>query len=62
MSDAADFSGIRIQLLQPGPIRTDFFASAGVGEDLFPPETFLTADQLDGGEEITTPSLPDVKT
>jgi len=62
-------SPIRIQLVQPGPIKTEFFEAAGVSEDMFPPESFLSAEQLvdaalagmDAGEAVTTPSMPDVQ-
>lgn len=62
-------SPIRIQIVQPGPIRTEFFAAAGVSEDIFPAEAFLTAEQLvdaalvglDAGEKVSTPSLPDAE-
>ncbi|KXU32680.1 SDR family oxidoreductase [Sphingobium sp. 22B] len=58
-------SAIRIQLVQPGPIRTEFFAAAGTTEDIFPADTFLSAEQLvdaafaglAAGEAVTTPSL-----
>lgn len=63
-------SGIQIQLIQPGPIHTEFFAAAGVSDSIFPAEYFLTVDQLvdaalsgfDQGERVTTPSLPDLAT
>ena len=61
---------IRIQLVMPGPIRTEFFSSQGLSDAVFPAEAYLTAEQLvdaalaglDAGEEVTVPSLPDVQT
>ena len=35
-------SPIRIQVVLPGPIRTEFFSSQGVSEAVFPQESFLT--------------------
>jgi len=60
-------SPIRIQLVMPGPIRTDFFSSQGVSESIFPPESYLAPEQLvdaafaglDTGESITIPSMLD---
>src|SRR6218665_2456637 len=61
---------IRIQLVMPGPIRTEFFSSQGLSDAVFPAEAYLTAEQLvdaalaglDAGEEVTVPSLPDIQT
>jgi short-subunit dehydrogenase len=58
-------SGIQVQLVMPGPIRTEFFSSQGMSDNVFPDESFLTAQQLvdaalvglDAGEWITTPTL-----
>ena len=60
-------SAIRIQLVMPGPIRTEFFSSQGLSESIFPPESYLTPEQLvdgalaglDAGESVTVPSMPD---
>jgi uncharacterized protein len=62
-------TAIRIQLVQPGPIRTEFFSAAGVNEDIFPADSYLTADQLvdaalaglDTGELVTTPTIGDIE-
>lgn len=61
-------SAIVIQLVQPGPVRTEFFVASGATEDIFPSESFLTAEQLvdaalkgfDNREAVTTPSLLDL--
>jgi len=58
-------SPIRIQLVMPGPIKTEFFSSQGLSDSVFPAETYLTADQLvdaalaglDAGEDVTLPSM-----
>ena len=60
-------SPIRIQLVMPGPIRTEFFSSQGVSESIFPPESYLAPEQLvdaalaglDAGEPVTIPSMLD---
>ena len=60
-------SPIRIQLVLPGPIRTEFFSSQGISDAVFPQESFLTPEQvvdaamagLSAGEAVTTPSLLD---
>jgi short-subunit dehydrogenase len=60
-------SPIRIQLVMPGPIRTEFFLSQGVSESIFPPESYLAPEQLvdaalaglDAGEPVTIPSMLD---
>ena len=60
-------SPIKIQLVLPGPIRTEFFSSQGISEAVFPQESFLTAEQVADatlaglllGEGITAPSLLD---
>ena len=62
-------TAIRIQLVLPGPIRTEFFSAAGVNEDIFPADSYLTADQLvdaalaglDAGELVTTPTVGDTQ-
>ena len=58
---------IRIQLVMPGPIRSEFFSSQGVSESVFPPESYLAPGQLvdaalaglDAGESVTIPSMLD---
>ena len=60
-------SPIRIHLVLPGPIRTEFFSSQGISDAVFPQESFLTAEQvvdcamagLSAGEGVTAPSLLD---
>jgi len=60
-------SPIRIQLVMPGPIRTEFFSSQGLGESIFPPESYLAPEELvdaalaglDAGESVTIPSMLD---
>ena len=60
-------SPIRIQLVMPGPIRTEFYSSQGVSESIFPPESYLAPEQLvdaalaglDTGEPVTIPSMLD---
>ena len=60
-------SPIRIQLIMPGPIRTEFFSSQGVSESTFPLESYLSPEQLvdaalaglDAGESVTVPSMLD---
>ena len=60
-------SPIRIHLVMPGPIRTEFFSSQGVSESIFPPESYLAPEQLvdaalaglDAGESVTIPSMLD---
>jgi uncharacterized protein len=64
-----EFAGspIRIQLVMPGPIRTEFFSSQGLGESIFPQESYLTPEELvdaalaglDAGESVTIPSMLD---
>jgi short-subunit dehydrogenase len=60
-------SPIRIQLVTPGPIRSEFFSSQGMSESVFPPESYLAPEQLvdaalaglDAGEAVTIPSMLD---
>jgi uncharacterized protein len=60
-------SPIRIQLVIPGPIRTEFFSSQGVSESIFPPESYLAPEQLvdaalaglNADEPVTIPSMLD---
>lgn len=61
-------SAVRIQLVMPGPVRTEFFSSQGMDGSVFPDASYLSADQLvgaamgglDRGESLTIPSLPDL--
>jgi len=61
---------IQIQLVMPGPIRTEFFSSQGMNDSVFPSEAYLTAEQLvdaalaglDAGEGVTVPSMLDAQT
>lgn len=61
---------IRIQLVMPGPIRTEFFSSQGMKDSVFPDASYLTAEQLvdaalaglDAGERVTVPSMRDMRT
>lgn len=58
-------SPIRIQVILPGPIRTEFFSSQGLSDSVFPDESYLTAQQLVDaalaglaeGEAVTIPSM-----
>ena len=60
-------SGLRIQVVMPGPIRTEFFSSQGLNDGIFPDQSFITAEQLvdaalaglAAGELVTTPTLCD---
>ena len=62
--------GIRIQLVMPGPIRTEFFSSQGMSDSVFPQTAFLTPEQLvdaalaglTAGEAVTTPSMAQPET
>jgi short-subunit dehydrogenase len=61
-------SGVFVQVVLPGPVRTEFFESAGVDASMFPEKSFVSADQLvdaalvglDRGEEVCIPTLPDL--
>ena len=58
---------IGIQLVMPGPVRTEFFSSQGASDSVFPAESYLTPEQLvdaalaglDAGEPVTIPSMLD---
>jgi len=60
-------SDIRVQLIMPGPIRTEFFTSQGMSDSVFPDKSYITPETLvdaalaglDAGEAITTPTLAD---
>lgn len=59
---------IAIQVVLPGPVRTEFFEASGFKTAPFPDESFMSAEQLvdcaltalDRGELICFPSLEDV--
>lgn len=61
-------SAIRIQLVMPGPVRTEFFSAQGMDGSVFPESSYLSADELvgaamaglDRGEAVTIPSLEDL--
>jgi uncharacterized protein len=61
-------TGVRVQLLVPGVIATDFHAVAGNDLANFPPERVMSAEDLvvaslrglELGEEVCIPSLPDM--
>lgn len=58
-------TAIRIQVVMPGPIRTEFFTSQGLSDAVFPDKSFISAEQLvdaalaglDAGERVTSPTL-----
>lgn len=60
-------SGIRVQVVLPGPVRTEFFEASGMDDSVFPQESFVEADAfvraaltgLDLGELVCIPTLPD---
>ncbi|MFD8033002.1 SDR family NAD(P)-dependent oxidoreductase [Streptomyces sp. NPDC059717] len=60
-------TGVRVQVVLPGPVRTEFFEAAGTSS-LFPDESFVDADDLvraaldglDQGELVCIPTLPDM--
>jgi short-subunit dehydrogenase len=61
-------TAIRIQVVMPGPIHTEFFSSQGLSEAVFPADTYLTAEQLvdaalaglAAGEAVTIPSMAEI--
>jgi len=61
-------SPIRVQLVLPGPVQTEFFSSQGMDGSVFPASSYLSADQLvdaamsglEKGEAISIPSLQDM--
>jgi short-subunit dehydrogenase len=63
-------SAIRIQVLLPGPVHTEFFSSQGMSESVFPPASYLSAEQvvdaaltgLAAGEAVTIPSMMEIAT
>lgn len=63
-------TAIRIQVVMPGPIRTEFFTSQGLSDSIFPDKSFITSEQLvdaaiaglDAGEIVTSPTLTNTET
>jgi short-subunit dehydrogenase len=61
-------TGIRVQVVLPGAIRTGTWEQAGTDVDTLPPDILMDAGELvdaalaglDSGENVTIPSLPDV--
>lgn len=68
MQVEAEGTGVRVQLLVPGVIATDFHAIAGAAMADFPPERVMNAEDLvvaslralEMGEPVCIPSLPDI--
>ncbi len=62
-------SDIRVQVVMPGPVRTEFFSSQGLSDSVFPDEYYITADQLvdaalvglEQGEIVSNPTMEDSK-
>jgi short-subunit dehydrogenase len=62
-------SAIRIQVVMPGPVHTEFFSAQGLSEAVFPAATYLTAEQvvdaalagLAAGEAVTIPSIVEIE-
>lgn len=58
---------VRVQLVMPGPVRTEFFSSQGMSDSVFPDAAYLTPSQVvdaalagvAAGETVTLPSLGD---
>jgi short-subunit dehydrogenase len=58
-------SDIRVQLVMPGPVRTEFFSSQGLSDSIFADESYVTPETLvdaalaglDAEEAVTTPTL-----
>ena len=61
-------TGVRVHVVLPGAIATEFWENAGQPLEKLPPQIVMTADDLvdaalagyDLGESITIPSLPDM--
>ncbi|RBP51082.1 SDR family NAD(P)-dependent oxidoreductase [Arenicella xantha] len=70
-SIAMEFEGtdIRIQVVMPGPVRTEFFSSQGMSDSVFPDDYYITADELvdaalsglEQGEIVTNPTMAEPK-
>lgn len=60
-------TGVRVHLVMPGPIRTEFFASQGMSDAVFPDAAYMSAGELvdaalaglDAGEDVTIPAVAD---
>lgn len=58
-------TGIRIQAVLPGPIRTEFFSAQGMSDAIFPDAAYIGADELvdaaltglAAGETVTVPTM-----
>lgn len=56
---------IRVQVVMPGPVHTEFFSSQGMDDSVFPDEFYIDADELvdaalaglDLGEIVTNPTM-----
>jgi short-subunit dehydrogenase len=61
-------SGVVVQAVVPGAMRTEFWEGSGVELTAFPDEAVMSAEDvvdaalvgLDAGEPVTVPSLPDI--
>jgi uncharacterized protein len=61
-------TGVRVQVVLPGAIATEFWANAGKSVDQLPQQSVMSAEDLvdaalngfDQGEFVTIPSLPDM--
>lgn len=61
---------IRIQVVMPGPVRTEFFAAQGMDDSVFPSSAYISVEALvaaamkglDAGEVLTVPTLKDPDT
>jgi uncharacterized protein len=61
-------SGVVVQLVQPGPVKSEFFEASQAPSGLFSEASFMTSEQLvraallgfDRKETVTTPSLADL--
>lgn len=61
-------TGVTVQAVLPGPVRTEFFEASGLTEAPFPDELFMSAEELvdtaltalDQGELVCFPSLENI--
>lgn len=64
----ADGKPIKIQVVLPGPILTEFFEAAGADPSIFPDESFMAPEtlvdaaleDLDRGQLVSIPTLPNM--